>query len=97
MKSKTKKSRCSVGPEAREIEQLAITSARTYEPLIRADAERMNVPLPLDDANINHLLDQTLEGLRRQGLVPWWGISSDKRQLFTETWATEMTRLGLRS
>ena len=81
---------------ARGVEQLAVESARDLASVVQAAASIGKATLPLPDADVKYLLDETINELHRRGKIPWYGISADRHQLFVEAWAREMTRQGVR-
>jgi hypothetical protein len=95
-KTTARAKRLTTQPTATSVEKLAVRCVREYEPIIRKDATEHNISLPLADFDVNALFDNTINSLLVQGLLPWWGIRYDFRQLFTETWIDEMNRRGLR-
>jgi hypothetical protein len=82
---------------AGDVEALARGCAREIAQKIRQEAEQRPIALPLDDSDVNHLLDVTIEQLRIAGKIPWFGISHDRHQVFVEAWARELTREGIRN
>jgi len=84
-------------PSANDVETLAQKCARELAENIRQQAEQRPIALPLEDKDIQHLLDATIEDLRRAGKISWFGISTDRRQIFVDAWTREMTRQGIRN
>jgi hypothetical protein len=80
---------------AKYLENLGITSARAYAPIIRRQAGENNLELPLGDANVVVLLDNTIVGLETQTKLDWKKLPSERSAVFINAWHSEMQKQGI--
>lgn len=83
--------------DATYLDGLGTSSARTYAEVVKRQARDAGIPLPLPDADVGALLDNTVRGLGHQGLLDWEATPDLRRAVFVEAWVREMTRQGVRS
>jgi hypothetical protein len=80
------------------LDRLGISSAAQYAPIVKRQAPELGVSLPLDDRNLNQLLNNTILALARSGQLPGWDtIPSERQSVFINAWIEEMDRQGIRS
>jgi hypothetical protein len=77
------------------LDELGTSSARTYAPVIRRQAQEDQVALPLPNADLEILLRNTIQGLETQHFLLWDKTSSDRRPIFLNSWFSEMQRQGI--
>jgi len=78
------------------LDQLGRESARECATNIKINAERFNVELPLDDFHVNTFLEDTIVALDSARRLNWKSLSNERQSVFIQSWASEMTRLGIR-
>lgn len=61
----------------------------------RIAREGGNVALPLSDADVNHLLDTTVEELTTMKKLNWRHTNTDRRHVFVNAWYETMQKLGI--
>lgn len=84
------------------VEKLATRCARNLAQVIRQEVARGQITLPLDEGDIQQLLDMTISDLReggnfRRDKIAWLGISADRYPVFADAWTREMTNQGIRN
>lgn len=79
------------------LDELGTASARRYAEVVKRQARDAGIPLPLPDADVGMLLDNTVRGLGHEGRLTWDETPDVRRHVFTAAWLREMDRQGVRA
>jgi hypothetical protein len=78
------------------LDRLGTSSAAQYAPIVLQQAPSLGASLPLDAANADQLLRNTIAGLEKAGHLPKWdAIPFIRQEVFMNAWYTEMAKHGI--